>query len=151
MVSYQFNGQARTQKILSFANPDTYKALQEFNAGDQAEVTVTKNAAGYNQWAKIEKVSNESTDKQAGAVSPTGGRVLGSQYETREERQTRQLHIVRQSSISNAIAMLTPGAKAPLDVSTVVKVAQDLVDFVYQNEGLEEGFGVNEEVSTWSI
>lgn len=146
-VSYQQNGQARTQKILSFANPDTYKALQEYGPGDEAEVTVTKNAQGYNQWAKIEKVSKDDAPKQAASASATGGKVLGSQYETREERITRQLHIVRQSSLANAVAILTPGAKAPLDVATVVKVAQELVDFVYQNETLETGFGIDEAIS----
>ena len=39
-----------------------------------------------------------------------------------------------QSSLSNAIAMLTPGAKAPLKTDEVLAVAQELVDFVYGNE-----------------
>lgn len=133
-VTYTVNGANRTQKLLSFANPESFAAVQKFAPGASLEVTITKNDAGYDQWAKV-----VAADDAAPVATPTatGGKVTGSNYETREERQMRQLHIVRQSSLSNAIALLSPGAKAPLDLDKVLETAQELVDFVY-DDGKED-------------
>lgn len=133
-VTYTVNGANRTQKLLSFANPESFAAVQKFAPGSALEVTITKNDAGYDQWAKV-----VAADDSAPTSTPTltGGKVTGSNYETREERQMRQLHIVRQSSLSNAIALLSPGAKGALDVDKVLEVAQELVDFVY-DDGKED-------------
>lgn len=148
-VAYRFGNDIRQQKILSFANPDVFKKVQEFPVGAEIEVEVTKNAQGYNQWAKADLVVEGSEAPKSSAGAATGGKVLGNQYETREERLTRQLHIVRQSSISNAVATLAPGSKGPLDADAVLAVAQRYVDFVYDNsqEALEASFGDNEAVA----
>lgn len=129
-VSYTYNGEARTQKLISFSNPDSFAKVQTLNPGDVVEVTVTKNDQGFNQWAKVEKVDGAA----APAKAATAGKVLGSTYETPEERKIKQLHIARQSSISNAIAILSPGAKTKLDVDEVLDVAEQLVDFIYGTE-----------------
>lgn len=131
-VSYTFNGEARSQKLISFSNPDSFAKVQTLNPGDLVEVTVTKNDQGFNQWAKVEKVDS-STVKTA--PIPTAGRVTGSNYETPEERKVKQLHIARQNSIGNAIAILSPGAKGPLKVDEILTIADDLVDYIY---GVEE-------------
>jgi len=148
-VTYTYNGDNRTQKLMSFANPESFKVVQDLKSGDMIEVTVTKNDAGYNQWAAVKKVDSEgSVAPVVASNSPVTGKVLGNQYETRDERNTRQLHIVKQSSISNAINLLSPGAKGALNVEDVLSTAQQLVDFVYDNslaeliakpnEGLED-------------
>lgn len=129
-VTYTVNGANRTQKLLSFANPESFAAVQKFAPGASLEVTITKNDAGYDQWAKVVTADDAAPSPTA---APTGGKVTGSNYETREERQMRQLHIVRQSSLSNAIALLSPGAKGALDLEKVLETAQELVDFVYDN------------------
>jgi hypothetical protein len=134
-------GQNRQQKLLSFANPESFKAVQGFKQGDVLEVTITKNAGGYDQWAKVEKAT-----AAASAGTPATNVKPVSNYETREERQERQLHIVRQSSLSNAVNMLTPGAKAALKVEDVIAVAEQLVDFVYDNS-LEDLDTPNGEIS----
>jgi hypothetical protein len=133
-VVNEFNGRAGTQKIMSFANPEVFKKVQTLKPGDEVIVEITKNDAGYNQWAKIELAGEaEVADKPADGGLKGKSPAYTSQYETREERQFRQLSIVRQSSLSNAIAILTPGAKTPLLVADVLKTAQELVDFVYDN------------------
>lgn len=131
-VTYTSNGRNMQQKLMSFANPDSFAAVQKFTQGQEIEVEITKNDAGYNQWASAKAV-DASTAPVAGAPASSGGKAPVSQYETREERQTRQLHIVRQSSLGYAIAALTPGAKAALKADDVVELAQDFVDFVYGN------------------
>lgn len=125
-VAYEFNGEHRTQKMMSFSNPDVFKTIQEFQPDDKLDVTVTKNDQGYNQWAKVEKVS-EAPAKAATAA--TGGTYKGSTYETPEERKIKQLYIIRQSSISNAISFL--GQDVPVEL--ILETAQKFVDFVYDN------------------
>lgn len=129
-VTYTSNGRNMQQKLMSFANPDSFAVVQKLAPGQEIDVEVTKNDAGYNQWASVKPV----TEDAPAATKATGGKAPVSQYETREERQTRQLHIVRQSSISSAVAALTPGAKAAIPVDTVLAYAQALVDFVYSDQ-----------------
>ena len=123
-------GAQKEKKVMSFSNPSVFNTVKELQSGTNVEVSYAKDDPYFN-WAKVEKVD---ANAPAPAPAPSGGKVLGSQYETREERHQRQLHIVRQSSLSNAIALLTPGAKAPLKVEDVLDVAQQLVDFVYGTE-----------------
>lgn len=129
-VVYTFKGTQKEQKLMSFANPQVFKDVQTYK-GQEVAVEVAKNDKGYDQWAKISPVGAGST---APGAPPTPGKVTGSNYETADERKMRQLLIVRQSSITNAIATLTPGAKAALDAELVLALAQKYVDFVYGNE-----------------
>ena len=144
-VSYTKDGEARVQKLLSFSNPDSFAVVQTLNPGDIVDVTITKNDQGYNQWAKVEKVT---AGNKAGTNAPTSGRVTGSNYETPEERKVKQLHIARQNSVGNAVAMLTPGAKAPLELDKVLELADSLVEYIYGvEEVLAQANADNEEVS----
>lgn len=128
VVSYDFKGEARTQKIMSFSNPSVFKNVQTFNAGDVVEVEVTKNEAGYNEWTKAEKASGGETSPTTGASS--SGRVVGSNYETPQERADNRIRIVRQSSLSNAIATLAAGGE-PVSSNDVLDLAQRYFDWVY--------------------
>ena len=132
-VVYTFNGENRTQKLLSFANPESFKVVSGITTPTDVEVTITKNDAGYNQWAKVEILTDVPKTAPVASAPAAGGKVLGSQYETREERLERQLHIVRQSCLGYAISSLTPGAKAALNPETVIQIAEEFVDFVYGN------------------
>lgn len=131
VVTYTSNGRNMQQTMMSFTNPDVFATVQKLAPGQEIEVEITKNEAGYNQWASCKPVVAD--DSAPAANKATGGKAPVSQYETREERQVRQLHIVRQSSLSTAVAALTPGAKAPLKVEDVIAFAQELVDFVYSD------------------
>lgn len=144
-VSYTHNGEARSHKLLSFTNPDAFATVQTLNPGDTVEVTITKNDQGYNQWAKVEKVDGA---KPAVSAPASGGRVTGSNYETPEERKVKQLYIARQNSVGNAVAMLTPGAKAPIKLDEVLELADQLVDYIYGvEEALAKANADNQEVS----
>ena len=142
-VTYTHNGQNRKQTVMSFSNPAVFAYVSKIQHPVAVNVTVTKNAKGYDEWAAVEPATGEapaSPVKAAGA--PSGGKVVGSNWETPEERAKRQLMIVRQSSISNAIEYLsvTKGLKEDSDeaVKHVLAVAQEFVDFVY---GTEEKLG----------
>ena len=137
-VTYTDNGKNFQKKILSFQNPAVFEALQDAKQGDNYDVTVTKDGEYYN-WSSAKKVDK---DVAAGAAPnpPASGRVLGSNYETADERKLKQLYIIKQSSISNAIEfakMRTPGEE-PYTPGDILDLAQQFVDYVY---GTEENLG----------
>ena len=133
-VAYSYNGEARTQNIMSFSNPDVFKAVQE-KVGQEVEITITKNDAGYNQWSKLGDVGSGET-ASTGAAPTTGGsaapttRVTGSNYETPAERAIKQVYIVKQSSISAAVALANSN-KEKATPEEIITNAQKFVDWVF--------------------
>jgi len=124
-----YQGKVESKKVMSFgAGASAFNTLKDAQAGSQWEVTVVKNAQGYNDWTSVSP-SQGTAPVPAGASAPmglsTGKAQLGpkSTYETPEERAQRQILIVRQSSLSAACATLSVGAKAvkPADVIAVAK------------------------------
>jgi len=132
-VVYTFNGANKSTKIMSFANPQVFKDIQTYSPGTELVVETTKNGQGYDQWSKV---------SVAGAAPPNGSAPSSAAprtntYETPEERKLKQLYIIKQSSISTAVATLSVGSKVPPTPDDVLKLAQIYVDFVYGNENLE--------------
>lgn len=135
-VSYKAGGQARTQSVMSFSNPAVYSYLEGCQTGDLLEVVVTKNAAGYNQWASIDKSENTEAQVSTSPTKETPSKLTTTTYaardfEGKEERAQRQALIVRQSSLSNAINMLTVGSEVSPPVDSVFSLADSLVAYVY--------------------
>ena len=132
-LSYQ--GKVESKKIMSFgAGATTFKTLATAEAGQQFEVTVVKNAQGYNDWtsATASDGSVQAAPPPASTGKPsTTTPAPRSNYETPEERAQRQVLIVRQSSLSSAVAMLTTGAKTPPKVEDVLALASRLEGFVF--------------------
>lgn len=135
VVIYTYNGEPRKQTIVSFSNPGIFKQIQELQQGQEIEVDVIKNAGGFNEWKSIATgdsapAANKGTPTNAAGVT----KVTGSNHESKEERAARQVLIVKQSSLSAAVASLTPGAKAPLDPDQVMAIAQNYVDWVFAQD-----------------
>lgn len=130
-LSYQ--GKVESKKLMSFgANASAFKVLAEAATGSQWEVTVVKNAQGYNDWPSVAPSSQApagATSPQTGAQARTQPGQTRSTYETPEERAQRQIYIIRQSSISSAVATLSVGAKSvkPEDVLDVAKQYENYV------------------------
>lgn len=144
-VIYTFNGQARTQNIMSFANPAVFAKVQEWEVAlpeGEVNVEVGKNDAGYNEWRSIGNAdsappSSSPTGAPSGAAKPAGTNTFsgGRDFESREERAARQVLIVKQSSLTAALKYLevldTPAEE--IDVSRVTDIAQDFADWVFDN------------------
>ena len=128
-VAYTHNGEQRSQNIMSFANPSVFKEVQEL-VGQTVEVTLTKNAQGYNEWSAI---TPEGAGAPTAVPTSTATRVTGSNYETAEERAKKQVYIIKQSSISNAIEIAKTDGIG-VSVSGVLDIAQQLTDWVLSNE-----------------
>ena len=131
VVTYTFNGANKTQTLMSFANPAVFKEVKNTPSGTTLIVETTKNDKGYDQWSSVTREGAASQAPAAAGSTGAATRVSGSNYETPEERKQRQLFIIRQSSISNAIELLSVGAKVPPKTSDVLDTAQEFVDFVY--------------------
>lgn len=138
-VTYTYNGEARTQNIMSFTNPAIFKAVQE-KVGQEVEITITKNAAGYNEWASLDDVGTPATasvgaSQASSAPTPSAAptRVTGSNYETPAERAVKQVYIVKQSSISAAINLLASN-KEKASTEQVIVMAQAFVDYVFDKD-----------------
>lgn len=130
-LSYQ--GKVESKKLMSFgANAGAFKVLADAVGGSQWEVTVVKNAQGYNDWTTVVAASAAPVPSQqpAGAQARTQPGQTRSTYETPEERAQRQILIVRQSSLSAAIATLSVGAKS-VKPDEAIAVAKQYENYVF--------------------
>jgi hypothetical protein len=147
VVDYMVNGQTRKQNIMSFTNPQVYKDVTSGKfTGETVEVSITKNAKGYDEWAAISLAGASNAGSVASATPPASGsataptRVTGSNYETPVERARRQVLIVRQSSLTAALAFLKETERLGPDVpaEAVTQMAQHFTDWVF-DEGEADG------------
>jgi len=100
-------GQAQSKKLMSFAAPEVFKTAQGWTKGDAINVSTEKDANGYWQWKKILGAGEQDTATQSTPSSTNSStRVSGSNYPTMEERAQTQAYIIKQSSLSNAVATL---------------------------------------------
>lgn len=124
-VTFTSEGVTRTQNIVPFSNPKVWRVLDDANIGDKFEVAITKNGK-YDNWSAIGPVGSF---KQA---APTT-KVIGSNYETAEERAIKQRYIVRQSSLANAIAYYNASLDKPtLHVEDIITIAKQFEEYVFE-------------------
>lgn len=131
-----FQGKVEGRKIMSFGDTAAaFKELANASTGDQYEVEVVKNAkTGYNDWVSAKKSvggAPTAAARPANGAAQTSATTTKSTYETPEERAKKQIYIVRQSSISSAVDLLTTGAKSPPKVEEVLDVAKQLENYVF--------------------
>jgi ABC-type phosphate transport system substrate-binding protein len=122
--------ETKTKKLMSFTNPSTYATLKNAKNGEAYEITQIKNDKGFWDWTSATKADAAAAATGAKSFTPTK-----SSYETTEERARRQVLIVKQSSLSAAIAHLNARAdKDEYDISDVKAIAQELADWVLADE-----------------
>ncbi len=139
-----FQGKVESKKIMSFGNGQTaFKILSNAQSGQVYDVEVVKNAQGYNDWTSV--VLDGSTGAATagtsvgGMISKAPTTATKTTYETPEERAQRQILIVRQSSVSSAVAVLTTGAKSPPKSSDVIALAKEFEAYVFGMEAVDTG------------
>ncbi len=138
-VSYRNDqGQIQGKKIVSFSNPQVFKDIQTFQKDDRLDITATKDDSGYWQWQSIRKEGEAgSSTAPVASNSSAKTRVTGSNYETSEERAKRQVYIVRQSSISSAVQLLT-SSKKDASVDDVLAMAKTFEAYVFDTGSQDE-------------
>lgn len=140
-----FQDKLEGKKVMSFTNKDVFAALQKAQFGDIFEVSRVKNDKGFWDWTAVAS-SNGAVASSNGAVSSgsantqpaqtqqvkTGTVTPKSNYETAEERAARQVLIVRQSSLSNAMEYAT--ANKIKSEEEIKAMAQRFVDWVFNKQ-----------------
>lgn len=125
------DGKVEGKKLPSFNNPEVFKTLTAAQQGDLFQVVSEKDNNGYWQWTSAvaggKNVGNSETGVVAVKSQTTQAR---SNFETPEERAARQVYIVRQSSISNAVDLLKDPKKVA-SVDEVLAVAKEFEEFVF--------------------
>jgi hypothetical protein len=129
-----YQGKVEGKKVMSFgATKPSFEVLATAQTNDIYEVTVVKNDKNYNDWVSMTKGDANTPTQQA----PTGQSPAGnapartSTYETPEERAKKQVYIVRQSSLSNAIDSLSVGGKSALKPDEVIDLARKYEAYVF--------------------
>ena len=119
-------GKIEGKKIMSFTNKDVFSTLSKATTGNVFDVT-TEKVGEYWQWVEVSAASGGTP--QAKSFSSPAPK---STYETAEERAKRQILIVRQSSLAQAVDILSvnPG-KDKLQLEEVLHLADKLVDWVF--------------------
>ena len=126
-------GGPKTFKLASFANPQVFNNIKAAKPGDVFDVTVVKGDDGFNKWTSA--TATGAASSSAAVPRPTSspqGQSFGRDFESKEERTVKQRLIVRQSSLAQAVAVLTVGAKAPPKFDEVAALANEFVAYVYE-------------------
>lgn len=116
----------KVKKVMSFSNPAVFEIVSKIKSPTWVEIE--NDGAPYYNWSSMKLVNDEPVDV---VKAPSFGKVIGSTYETADERKAKQLLIVRQSSISNAIEYLKQSEDVQWNVQNVLDIAQEFVDYVY--------------------
>lgn len=123
-ITYEKDGKEETKKLVDFNNKDAFEAATALSPGQVARVTIEKQG-DYWQWTAVEVLGSADVAAKAAPAGRTS-----STYETAEERAKKQVYIVRQSSISNALSYYAMvGGKVKPDV--VLALASEFEEYVF--------------------
>lgn len=132
-----FGGAVQGKKITSYSK--AFQAVVDANIGSSYEVATEKNGE-FVEWVSLSPVGTSAAvppvvaagqmPKSTGAFTGTAA-PRSSTYETPEERAKKQVYIVRQSSISNAVAALSVGGKTKLAANDVIEEAKKYEAYVF--------------------
>jgi hypothetical protein len=128
-------GKVEGKKIMSFTNKDVYEKMAKATKGTQLAVTTEKNEkSGYWDWTAVNPLgqSESSTTSNPQSGTKQGFSSPKSNYETPEERAARQVLIVRQSSLAQAVDSLKSDKKLP-DKDEVLDLAEAYAAWVFQS------------------
>lgn len=121
------SGKVEGKKLMEFTNRDVYDGISKLPSGAVVNVTTQKNVeSGYWDWVAIGTGEDAppATSAVAGKPAPK------STYETPEERAARQVMIVRQSSLSTAVALLKTDKVVP-KVEEIIDTAKKFEAYVF--------------------
>ncbi len=135
-VAYKRDGKVEGKKLFRPFAKEVCAALDNASTGQKYTITAEKEGE-YWQWkAASTGDSGQSASSGSSASSSTSSGAQKSpvkgEWETKEERAQRQVMIVKQSSLANAIATLK--AETAVDPENVIAVAQRYTDWVLGND-----------------
>ena len=123
------DGKTKGMKVLDFVQKDVFAVVKDLKPGDVCDADFEKNQKGFWQFASISKTGDRSDVTSTTANSPAPSVNKGN-WETSSERAARQVMIVRQSSLAQAVnySELIKNTKADLeDIVAIAKVFEAYV------------------------
>ena len=136
-----FGNKVEGKVIMPFGSTKpAFETLSNAQGGQTFEITIVKSAAGYNDWTEAKPITvsaaaaNTPTAPKASAASGSGT------WASAEERAKVQVYIVRQSTISNAVAALSVGSKTPPAAAAVIEYAKTLEAHVFGKAVNDDSF-----------
>lgn len=143
-----FQDKLEGKKVMDFASKVVFDTLSKAKFGDVYTITRVKNDKGFWDWIaanadSADSMGNSSVPAGPSSTSSAAPRSVAtpapkSNYETSEERAARQVMIVRQSTLSTAVSVLSAAAdkKTPITPDTVIAVAKQFEDHVFGRAGV---------------
>lgn len=132
-------GRVSQKVVMGFgATANAARDLANAVSGQRYNVDYVKNASGYNDWVDVSLISASSGATPFAAPAAAAGSNSKpksvSNFETSEERAKKQVYIVRQSSLANAVATLSVGSKTAPKPEEVIAVARKYEQYVFDTE-----------------
>lgn len=122
------DGKVKAMKIFGFGDQKSvFDVATKLGAGDVVEANFAQNDRGYWIFSGLTPTGvKEATDKGSANVATNTSGTRGN-WETSEERAARQVMIIRQSSLSNAVAFYA--SREPKGVTADAKSIVELAKF----------------------
>lgn len=122
-----FQDKVEGKKVMPFGNKEVFETLKNSDKGNIFYIGRTKNSDGFWDWDKIADGPVEKEEvghkEQSGKAAPTN---KTTPWETPEDRAKKQLYIIRQSSLTNAVNTLVGN----VNPEKVKDTAQNYINFV---------------------
>jgi hypothetical protein len=138
IVSYvDERGANKSWKLISFSNPKVFDTLKNAKVNDVFNITTRKNDKDFTEWASAEIVEESKAATSNSLAERANNSVktpVVSQYETRDERNTRQRLIVRQSCLAQAVEYRGSNQ----DIDAILETAEQFVAWVFEAPALFE-------------
>lgn len=138
-IAYKNNNFGKLEEAKINEYSPLFKQVADLQVGASYDVTKEKDDNGYFQWKSVVSSAGgaplpNATSAKTNAVPASGAQATRSTYETPEERAKKQVLIVKQSSVAQAVALHTAGAKTTPPLEAVLKTAQQLTDWVLDDK-----------------
>ncbi len=133
-VFYTVDGKARQKKVMTFTK-EIYATCKNAKAGDEFTLVQKKNGE-YWDWVSLTPATGAASESSAGDSSSYAaverGPISTGSYgrETSEERAKRQVMIVRQNSLTNAVAFYNVKGQSDITPDDIVEVAKEFEAYV---------------------
>lgn len=133
------DGKIEGKNLVSFDNKEVYKLLCDAKQGDLFDVKSEKNDKGHWNWVEASPAGKNTGAAGTAGAAKQASQTARSTYETPEERAKRQVYIVRQSSVSAAIALAEAnGGEAPITEEDIINSARKFEAYVFGLEPVVE-------------
>lgn len=139
-----FDKKIETKRVNSYSD-QPFKVLSKAGKGDVFTVEREKNAAGFWNWNTVTEGKAEPETSRVAAPEPAGKKVVGSNYETPEERDWYRTRSFRSYSVSQAISALKLDKSNP-PWEDVQALAAQIEQWVSRKDAMKEIVNMEDDI-----